>query len=163
MVFTLSIYWLNQCLPMILCSSSCRRSWTLAWGRRWMGWASRTSNTATRSVISNMWTLGSGSRTSLWTPSVREWAEFRGRWRQLSVTWLYMKAFDGGMHDIIGTISESADNSLKFKHRCRSDILYTIMTLEHKISHKCWFFKIEMYASSESWINSFPLMYGLLW
>ncbi len=41
--------------------------------------------------------------------------------------------------------------------------LWTIVTLEHKTSHKGQFFEIEMYASSESWINSFPLMYGLLW
>ncbi len=37
------------------------------------------------------------------------------------------------------------------------------VTLEHKTSHKGQFFKIEIYVSSESWINSFPLMYGLLW
>ncbi len=37
------------------------------------------------------------------------------------------------------------------------------VTLEHKTSHKGPFFEIEIYTSSESWINSFPLMYGLLW
>ncbi len=37
------------------------------------------------------------------------------------------------------------------------------VTLEHKTIHKGTFLEIEIYASSESWINSFPLMYGLLW
>ncbi len=41
--------------------------------------------------------------------------------------------------------------------------IWSYVTLEHKTSHKGQFFKIEMYASSESWINSFALMYGLLW
>ncbi len=34
------------------------------------------------------------------------------------------------------------------------------VTLEHKTRHKGQFLEIEIYASSESWINSFPLMYG---
>ncbi len=31
------------------------------------------------------------------------------------------------------------------------------VTLEHKTSHKGQFFKIEMYASSESWINNLSI------
>ncbi len=34
---------------------------------------------------------------------------------------------------------------------------------DHKTSHKGQYCEIEIYASYESWINSFPLMYGLLW
>ncbi len=30
---------------------------------------------------------------------------------------------------------------------------YTFVTLDHKISHKGQFFEIEIYTSSESWIN----------
>ncbi len=37
------------------------------------------------------------------------------------------------------------------------------VTLDHKTSHKLKIVEIEIYTSSESWINSFPLMYGLLW
>ncbi len=36
------------------------------------------------------------------------------------------------------------------------------VTLDHKTSHKGQFFETEIYTSYESWINSFPLMYGLL-
>ncbi len=31
--------------------------------------------------------------------------------------------------------------------------ILTIVTLEHKTSHKCQYFEIDMYVSSESWIN----------
>ncbi len=31
------------------------------------------------------------------------------------------------------------------------------VTLEHKTSHKGQFFKIEIYASSESWINNLSI------
>ncbi len=31
------------------------------------------------------------------------------------------------------------------------------LTLEHKTSHKCQFFKIEIYASSEIWINNISI------
>ncbi len=33
--------------------------------------------------------------------------------------------------------------------------------MAHKTSHKGQFLEIEIYASSERWINSFPLIYGL--
>ncbi len=33
----------------------------------------------------------------------------------------------------------------------------TYVTLEHKTSHKCQIFQIEMYASSESWINNISI------
>ncbi len=36
------------------------------------------------------------------------------------------------------------------------------VTLDHKISHKGQFLEIEIYTSSESWINKLSLMYGLL-
>ncbi len=32
------------------------------------------------------------------------------------------------------------------------------MTLDHKTSHKCQFFEIEIYTSSESWINKFVMI-----
>ncbi len=41
--------------------------------------------------------------------------------------------------------------------------MYVCVTVDHKTSHKGNIFQIEIYASPESWINSFPLMYGLLW
>ncbi len=31
------------------------------------------------------------------------------------------------------------------------------VTLEHKTCHKCQFFEIEIYASSESWINKLSI------
>ncbi len=37
------------------------------------------------------------------------------------------------------------------------------MNLDYKTSHKGQFFEIEIYTSSESWINNLSLMYGLLW
>ncbi len=39
---------------------------------------------------------------------------------------------------------------------------FIYVILDHKTSQKGKFFEIEIYTSSESWINSFPLMYGLL-
>ncbi len=36
------------------------------------------------------------------------------------------------------------------------------VTLDHKTSHKCQFFEIEIYTSSESWINKLSIDYGLL-
>ncbi len=33
----------------------------------------------------------------------------------------------------------------------------TYVTLEHKTSHKGLFYKIEIYASSESWINNISI------
>ncbi len=37
------------------------------------------------------------------------------------------------------------------------------MTLEHKTSHKGQFFEIEIYTSSESWINNLSIDVCLLW
>ncbi len=34
---------------------------------------------------------------------------------------------------------------------------FTYVTLDHKTSHKGQFFEIEMYASSESWINNISI------
>ncbi len=31
------------------------------------------------------------------------------------------------------------------------------MTLDHKTSHKCQFFEIEIYTSSESWLNKLSI------
>lgn len=68
-------------------SRACRRSWTLAWGRRWMGWGFLTSNTATPSATSSTWTPPSGLPTNRWTPSVLAWAEFRER-SESDISWL---------------------------------------------------------------------------
>ncbi len=44
-----------------------------------------------------------------------------------------------------------------------NESLITYVTLYHKTSHKGHFFsEIKIYALYESWINSFPLIYGLL-
>ncbi len=42
-------------------------------------------------------------------------------------------------------------------------MVYSKDNLMWPCSHKGQFCEIEMYASSESWINIFALMYGLLW
>ncbi len=34
---------------------------------------------------------------------------------------------------------------------------FTFVTLDHKTSHKCYFFDIEIYSSSESWINKLSI------
>ncbi len=36
-------------------------------------------------------------------------------------------------------------------------VLSSFVTLDHKTSHKGQFFKIEMYTSSESWINKLSI------
>ncbi len=35
--------------------------------------------------------------------------------------------------------------------------VFLYVTLEHKTSHKCQFFEIAMYASSERWINNISI------
>ncbi len=35
--------------------------------------------------------------------------------------------------------------------------MHTNVTLEHKTSHKCQFVEIEIYASSESWVNNISI------
>ncbi len=53
---------------------------------------------------------------------------------------------------------------LKLQKECNQVIpAFLYCDHEHKTSHKCQFYTIEIYASSESWIMIFPLMYGLLW
>ncbi len=40
--------------------------------------------------------------------------------------------------------------------------MLTNVTLDHKTSHKSQFFKIEIYTSSESWINKLSIDVWLL-
>ncbi len=49
------------------------------------------------------------------------------------------------------------ENLWKYEY-LQMTVLYTkYVTLEHKTSHKCQFGEIEMYASSESWINNISI------
>ncbi len=56
----------------------------------------------------------------------------------------------------------SHDHSCRYNHRYVQVDALLFVTLDHKTSHKGQFFEIEIYRSSESWMNKLSIDVWLL-